>query len=103
MRCTAAGRQVAQLGILSKVTSDLQITNPQLTIDVDRDKAAALGITEDQVRNALYSQFGTRQVATLYTASNQYQVIIENDPKFQRTRPISRKPICARQRASGAD
>ena len=65
------------------VTSDLQITNPQLSIDVDRDKAAVLGLTEDQVRSSLYSQFGTRQVATLYTASNQYQVIIENDPKYQ--------------------
>ncbi len=77
--------KISQLDILRDVTSDLLISNPQLTIDVDRDKAAALGITEDQVRNALYSQFGTRQVATLYTASNQYQVIIENDPKFQQS------------------
>jgi HAE1 family hydrophobic/amphiphilic exporter-1 len=75
--------KISKLDILRDVTSDLLISNPQLTIDVDRDKAAALGITEDQVRNSLYSQFGTRQVATLYTASNQYQVIIENDPKFQ--------------------
>jgi HAE1 family hydrophobic/amphiphilic exporter-1 len=75
--------KISQLDMLRDVTSDLQISNPQLTIDVDRDKAGALGLTEDEVRNALYSQFGTRQVATLYTASNQYQVIIENDPKFQ--------------------
>ncbi len=76
--------KISHIDILRDVTSDLLISNPQLTIDVDRDKAAALGLTEDQVRNSLYSQFGTRQVATLYTASNQYQVIIENDPKFQR-------------------
>ncbi|HVT56305.1 MAG TPA: efflux RND transporter permease subunit, partial [Xanthobacteraceae bacterium] len=75
--------KISQLDILRDVTSDLQISNPQLTIEVDRDKAGALGLTEDEVRNALYSQFGTRQVATLYTASNQYQVIIENDPKYQ--------------------
>jgi len=75
--------KISRLDMLRDVTSDLQISNPQLTIDVDRDKAGALGLTEDEVRNALYSQFGTRQVATLYTASNQYQVIIENDPKFQ--------------------
>jgi HAE1 family hydrophobic/amphiphilic exporter-1 len=75
--------KISHLDILRDVTSDLLISNPQLTIDVDRDKAAALGLTEEQVRNSLYSQFGTRQVATLYTASNQYQVIIENDPKFQ--------------------
>jgi HAE1 family hydrophobic/amphiphilic exporter-1 len=75
--------KISHLDILRDVTSDLQISNPQLTIDVDRDKAGALGLTEDQVRSALYSQFGTRQVATLYTASNQYQIIIENDPKYQ--------------------
>jgi HAE1 family hydrophobic/amphiphilic exporter-1 len=75
--------KISHIDILRDVTSDLMISNPQLTIDVDRDKAGALGLTEDQVRNSLYSQFGTRQVATLYTASNQYQVIIENDPKFQ--------------------
>jgi HAE1 family hydrophobic/amphiphilic exporter-1 len=77
--------KISQLEILRDVTSDLQITNPQLSIDVDRDKAATLGITEDQIRSSLYSQFGTRQVATLYTASNQYQIILENDPKFQQS------------------
>ena len=76
--------KISQLDILRDVTSDLQITNPQLSIDVDRDKAAALGLTEDQVRSALYSQFGTRQVATLYTATNQYQIIVENDPSHQK-------------------
>ncbi|TCT02666.1 efflux RND transporter permease subunit [Aquabacter spiritensis] len=68
---------------LRDVTSDLQITNPQLTIDLDKDKAAAVGITEDQLRNALYTQFGTRQVATLYTSTNQYAVIVEAQPRFQ--------------------
>jgi HAE1 family hydrophobic/amphiphilic exporter-1 len=76
--------KISQLDMLRDVTSDLQITNPQLSIDVDRDKAAALGLTEDQIRSVLYSQFGTRQVATLYTASNQYQVILENDPSYQK-------------------
>jgi HAE1 family hydrophobic/amphiphilic exporter-1 len=76
--------KIAQLDILRDVTSDLQISNPQLSIDVDRDKAAALGLNEDQVKSALYSQFGTRQVATLYTATNQYQIIVENDPSYQK-------------------
>src|SRR5262249_15452638 len=76
--------KIAQLDFLRDVTSDLQITNPQLSIDVDRDKLAALGISEDQVRGARNGQSATRQVATLYTASNQYQVIIENDPQYQR-------------------
>jgi HAE1 family hydrophobic/amphiphilic exporter-1 len=76
--------KISKLEILRDVTSDLQVTNPQLSIDVDRDKAAALGLSEDQVRSSLYSQFGTRQIATLYTASNQYQIIIENDPSYQK-------------------
>lgn len=75
--------QLAQLPQLRDVTSDLQITNPQLTIDLDKDKAAAVGITEDQLRTALYTQFGTRQLATLYTSTNQYAVIVEAQPRFQ--------------------
>lgn len=83
----AASKMEEELGKLAQlrdVTSDLQITNPQLTIDLDKDKAAALGITEEQLRNALYTQFGTRQIATLYTPTNQYAVIVEAQPRFQR-------------------
>ncbi|MCW5681380.1 MAG: efflux RND transporter permease subunit [Xanthobacteraceae bacterium] len=76
--------KISQLSMLRDVTSDLQITNPQLSIDIDRDKARALGIGDDQIRSVLYSQYGTRQVATLYTANNQYQVIIEAQRRFQR-------------------
>lgn len=76
--------RLAALPQLRDVTSDLQISNPQLTVDLDKDKAAALGLTEDQLRTALYTQFGTRQVATLYTATNQYAIIAEAQPRFQR-------------------
>ncbi len=76
--------KIAQLPILRDVNSDLQITNPQLTIDVDREKARALGIGDDQIRSVLYSQYGSRQVATLYTANNQFQVIVEVQRRFQR-------------------
>jgi HAE1 family hydrophobic/amphiphilic exporter-1 len=76
--------KIAQLPILRDVNSDLQITNPQLTIDVDGDKARALGITDEQIRSVLYSQYGSRQVATLYTATNQFQVIVEVQRRFQR-------------------
>lgn len=69
---------------LHDVTSDLEITNPQLTIDIDRDKARALGISEDMIRSVLYTQYGTREVATLYTATNQFPIIVEADPRFQR-------------------
>jgi HAE1 family hydrophobic/amphiphilic exporter-1 len=83
---TAARMQgiLGDLPQLRDVTSDLQITNPQLTIDIDRDKARALGITDDQIRNVLYTSFGTREMATLFTATNQYPIIIEAEPRFQR-------------------
>ena len=77
--------RLTKLPGLRDVTSDLEITNPQLTIDLDKDKAAALGITEQRLRDALYTQFGTRQVATLYTSTNQYAIIAEAAPRFQRS------------------
>ena len=75
--------KLAKLPGFQDVTSDLQIANPQVTIDIDRNKASALGITAQQVENTLYNAFGQRQVSTIYTSSNQYWVILELDPKFQ--------------------
>ncbi len=68
---------------LQDVTSDLQIKNPQLTVQVDRDKAYALGVTPGQVTDALYSAYGTRQISTIYAPNNEYYVIIELLPQFQ--------------------
>ncbi|HSM98003.1 MAG TPA: multidrug efflux RND transporter permease subunit, partial [Gallionella sp.] len=65
------------------VTSDLQITNPQVTVEIDRNKASALGVTAQQIENALYSAYGERQVSTIYTPSNEYWVIMELEPKYQ--------------------
>jgi HAE1 family hydrophobic/amphiphilic exporter-1 len=65
------------------VTSDLQIRNPQIVLDIDRDKAAALGVTADQIENALYSAYGPRQVSNIFTPTNQYWVLIEVQPKYQ--------------------
>ena len=56
---------------------------PQQFLEVDREKTAVYGITIDQVRQELYNAFGTRQVATIYTPSNDYQVILELEPRFQ--------------------
>jgi HAE1 family hydrophobic/amphiphilic exporter-1 len=72
------------LPMLADVNSDLQITSPQLRVDIQRDRAAALGITPQQIEDALYSAFGTRQVSTIYTPTNQYYVIMEVAPEFQR-------------------
>ncbi len=66
------------------VTSDLRVKNPQAFVAIDREKAATLGISPEQIRNSLYSAFGARQVATIYTQSDDYAVILEVDPERQR-------------------
>jgi HAE1 family hydrophobic/amphiphilic exporter-1 len=75
--------KIAQIHGLLDVTTDLYIKNPQITIEVDREKSAVYGVTVDQVRQELYNAFGTRQVATIYTAANDYQVILESMPEFR--------------------
>ena len=65
------------------VSSDLQINNPQVKVDIDRAKASALGVTAQQIEEALYSAYGARQVSTIYTATNEYWVILELDPQYQ--------------------
>ena len=71
---------------LVDVNTDLQITSPQVRVDIQRDRAATLGITPEQIEDALYGAFGTRQVSTIYTPTNQYYVIMEVAPEFQRDR-----------------
>jgi hydrophobic/amphiphilic exporter-1 (mainly G- bacteria), HAE1 family len=66
------------------VNTDLQITSPQITVDIDRDKASVLRVSADAIENALYSGYGARQVSTIYTPTNQYWVILELDPRYQR-------------------
>lgn len=68
---------------LRDVTSDLQIANPQIVVDLDREKAANLGVTSDQVRQTLYNAFGSRQISTIYTASTDYAVILEANRDYQ--------------------
>jgi HAE1 family hydrophobic/amphiphilic exporter-1 len=68
---------------LQDVTSDLQIANPQVNVEIDRDKAATLGVTAQQVEDALYSAYGMRQVSTIYAPNNEYRVILELLPEYQ--------------------
>ena len=75
--------QMRRLPILQDISSDLQIKSPQAIVNVDRQKAAALGLTADLIRTTLYNSFGARQVATIFTASNDYAVILELGPSFQ--------------------
>jgi HAE1 family hydrophobic/amphiphilic exporter-1 len=75
--------EIAKLPGLLDVTTDLYTRNPQITIDVDREKAAVYGVSVDQVRQELYNAFGTRQVATIYTPANDYEVILESMPQYR--------------------
>jgi HAE1 family hydrophobic/amphiphilic exporter-1 len=69
---------------LRNVTSDLQIKNPEIDVTIDRDRASAVGITMSQVESALYDAYGARQVSTIYTSTNQYWVVMELLPQYQR-------------------
>ncbi|HTC25039.1 MAG TPA: efflux RND transporter permease subunit [Gemmatimonadales bacterium] len=80
-------QKLTAIPLLTDVTSDLLIKNPQARIEVDRDRAASLGITADQVETALYNAYGSRQISTIYTPTNQYWVILEVLPEYQRDLP----------------
>jgi HAE1 family hydrophobic/amphiphilic exporter-1 len=72
-----------QIPGLQDVTSDLQIKNPQVNVEIDRYKASALGVSAEQVEDALYDAYGSRQISTILTPINQYQVILELLPQYQ--------------------
>jgi HAE1 family hydrophobic/amphiphilic exporter-1 len=67
---------------LRDVNSDLQISSPEVIVDVDRDRASALGLTADDVERTLFNAYGARQVSTIYTPTNDYMVILELLPKY---------------------
>ena len=71
--------RVKQAPGFTDVTSDLTLGARQLTLNIDRDALARLGLTMDVVRSTLYSAFGIRKIATVYTPSNDYAVILETD------------------------
>jgi hydrophobic/amphiphilic exporter-1 (mainly G- bacteria), HAE1 family len=76
-------QKVRALPQVQDVTSDMQLSNPQLNVAINRDRAAALGISTQKIEDALYTAYGTRQISTIYAANNQYQVIMELAPEFQ--------------------
>ena len=75
--------KIGKIAGLRDVNSDLYIKNPEIEIEIDREKAAFYGISVDQIRQELYNAFGNRQVATIYTPINDYQIILETRPEFQ--------------------
>lgn len=81
--CSILEARLRELPELQDVNSDLQIKTPQLNMDIDRDKASALGISAGQLEDALNTAYGSRQVSTIYAPNNQYKVITEVEPQYQ--------------------
>jgi len=80
----ALERRMHQIPGLADVTSDLQIKNPEVQVAIARDRASALGIDVNQIESALYNAYGARQVSTIYTPNDQYWVVMELLPQYQR-------------------
>jgi hydrophobic/amphiphilic exporter-1 (mainly G- bacteria), HAE1 family len=80
----ALEQRMQEIPGLSGVTSDLQIRNPQVQVEIARDRASALGIDVNQIESALYNAYGARQVSTIYTPNDQYWVVMELLPEYQR-------------------
>jgi HAE1 family hydrophobic/amphiphilic exporter-1 len=68
---------------LLDVTTDLEIKNPQVTVEIDRDKAAMLGLSAEQLEDALYTAYGSREISTIFAPNNDYAVIMEVKPEYQ--------------------
>ena len=75
-------KEMGKLPGLQDVASDQQIAAPHIAVQIDRDAAARLGISPQLIDDTLYDAFGSRQVATTYTSTNQYKVILEVQPQF---------------------
>ncbi len=76
-------KALADVPGLEDLTSDLEISSPQVNVEIDRDKAAALGVTANQIENAFYDAYGPRWVSTIYAPVNEYKVLLELAPEFQ--------------------
>ncbi len=77
-------KKMREMPILQDVNSNLQINTPQINVEIDRQQAASHNVTISQIQTALGDAFGSRQVSTIYTPTNEYQVILEAKPEFQK-------------------
>ncbi len=79
----ALEQRLKDLPELVDVTTDLLLSNPQLEVEIDRDRASYLGVTAEGIEDALYSAYGSRQISTIYAPTNQYRVVLEVLPEHQ--------------------
>jgi hydrophobic/amphiphilic exporter-1 (mainly G- bacteria), HAE1 family len=75
--------KLRKLRDLRGVNSDLQVSNPQVSIDIDRDKALTLGVSAQAIEDALYDAYGSRQISTIYAPTDEYWVVMEVEPQYQ--------------------
>ncbi|HEX8430619.1 MAG TPA: efflux RND transporter permease subunit, partial [Longimicrobium sp.] len=75
--------KVRALDVLQDVSSDLELSNPQVSVSVDPLRASAYGITSEQVQSTLYNAYGSRQVSTIYAPEDEYWVMMELLPQYQ--------------------
>ena len=85
---------------LVDITTDLQLTNPQVNVVIDRDKASTMGVTADQIERGLGAAYGSRQISTIYAPTNQYQVILELLPQ-SRSDPEALRMLYIRSMTTG--
>lgn len=81
-------QKIKALSIIRDSNSDLQMDNPQWTVEVDRDKAASLQVSMLSIENTLASALGAQQISTIYASDNQYEVILEVAPEFQQSEQV---------------
>jgi len=89
--------RIRALPHLVDVSTDLLLKNPEIDIEINRDKASSLGITAMQIEDALYTAYGQRQISTIFAPNNQYRVIMELAPRFQ-TDPLDLRMLYVRSR-----
>jgi HAE1 family hydrophobic/amphiphilic exporter-1 len=75
--------RMRQLPYLQDVSSDLQINNPQVNIEINRNKASVVGVSAQQIEDALSAAYAGRQISTILTPNNEYQVLMELEPQYQ--------------------
>jgi HAE1 family hydrophobic/amphiphilic exporter-1 len=76
--------KLREAGFLRDISTNLELRNPEIQISILRDRAAVLGVSPQQIESTLYNAYGGRQISTIYGATDQYLVLLELDPRFQR-------------------
>ncbi len=77
-------KEVEKLPGVEDVTSDVAISTPQVNLTIDRDKAAVMNVNANTIENALYDAYGPRWISTIYGSINEYKVLLELEPRYQR-------------------